>query len=184
MSDKDNLTLQDNPPPQGMPPPYNNHIQRGDTMPLQSTGNLPPKTRNDLSGHHASRSQEDGHHRPRTAAKPRGHELDIFADPPTPEQQKLRAPRMRRNSDSSINSRTTGPEDERRRRERHRREREARHRDGKGRPTGSSRPKKPNKQVDIIDSLDVTSIFGTGGESDFVDLLCGCVLTSTPSVPS
>ena len=56
------------------------------------------------------------------------------------------------------------PEDERKRRERHRREREARHRDGKGRPSTSSRSKKPNKQLDIIDSLDVTSIFGTGGE--------------------
>jgi len=72
---------------------------------------------------------------------------------------------MRRNSDSSINSRIMSPEDERKRRERHRREREARHRDGRGRPPPSSRPKKPNKQVDIIDSLDVTSIFGTGGES-------------------
>lgn len=70
---------------------------------------------------------------------------------------------MRRNSDSSINSRIMNPEEERKRRERHRREREARH-NGKSRPPTSSRSKKPNKQVDIIDSLDVTSIFGTGGE--------------------
>jgi len=72
---------------------------------------------------------------------------------------------MRRNSESSVNGRILSPEDERKRKDRHRREREARHRDGKARPPTSSRSKKPNKQVDIIDSLDVTSIFGTGGES-------------------
>lgn len=49
------------------------------------------------------------------------------------------------------------PEDERRRRERRRREREARHRDGKSRSS-----KKTNYQLDIIDKLDVTSIYGTG----------------------
>jgi hypothetical protein len=50
-------------------------------------------------------------------------------------------------------------EDERRRRERRRREREARHKDGKSR---SSR--KPGYQLDIIDKLDVTSIYGTGSK--------------------
>lgn len=50
-------------------------------------------------------------------------------------------------------------DDEKRRRERRRREREARHRDGK-----SSRSKKPHYQLDIIDKLDVTSIYGTGSE--------------------
>ncbi|KAL2867285.1 Pal1 family protein [Aspergillus lucknowensis] len=47
-------------------------------------------------------------------------------------------------------------DDERRRRERRRREREARHKDGK------SRSRKPGYQLDIIDKLDVTSIYGTG----------------------
>ena len=51
------------------------------------------------------------------------------------------------------------PEDERRRRERRRREREARHRDGKSRSS-----KKTNYQLDIIDKLDVTSIYGTGSK--------------------
>lgn len=46
------------------------------------------------------------------------------------------------------------PEDERRRRERRHRERE---RDGKPR---SKRP--PGYRLDVIDKLDVTSIFGTG----------------------
>lgn len=49
-------------------------------------------------------------------------------------------------------------EDERRRKERRRREREARHRDGR------SRSKRPHYQLDIIDKLDVTSIYGTGSE--------------------
>lgn len=50
------------------------------------------------------------------------------------------------------------PEEERRRRERRRRDREARHRDGK------PRSKKANYHMDIIDKLDVTSIYGTGSE--------------------
>lgn len=161
--EQDNLTLNDN-TPQGQPPPYTNRPPRAETIPMRSE-NLPPRTRNGLSGHLPSRSQEEGHLRPRTGTKPRGKELDIFADPPSPEQQKTR--RMRRNSDSSIASRIMSPEDEKKRKERHRREREARHRerDGKGRhaPT-SSKSKKSNKQLDIIDSLDVTSIFGTGGQ--------------------
>lgn len=48
-------------------------------------------------------------------------------------------------------------DDEKRRRERRHRDRE-RHRDGKHR---SSRK---NRQLDIIDKLDVTSIYGTGSE--------------------
>lgn len=164
---QDNLTLNDTRsangvPPQGLPPPYTTRPPRSETMPLRSE-NLPPKPRNGLSGHLPSRSQEESNQRPRTGAKPRGPELDVFADPPSPEQARSRA-RMRRNSDSSINSRVMNPEEERKRRERHRREREARHRDGKGRPPTSSRSKKPNKQLDIIDSLDVTSIYGTGCE--------------------
>lgn len=50
-------------------------------------------------------------------------------------------------------------DDEKRRRERRHREREARHRDGK--PRSSRR----NRQLDIIDKLDVTSIYGTGSKS-------------------
>lgn len=50
------------------------------------------------------------------------------------------------------------PEDEKRRRERRHREREARHRDGKSR----SSKKTPSHRLDIIDKLDVTSIYGTG----------------------
>ena len=137
-----------------MPPPYTNR-------PLRSE-NMPPRPRNVIPGHQPSRSQEDPHQRPRNG-KYRGPELDIFADPASPERGVSR-PRPRRNSDSSINSRLMTPDDERRRRERHRREREARHKADRGgrAATSSSRSKKPNKQLDLIDSLDVTSIYGTG----------------------
>lgn len=49
-------------------------------------------------------------------------------------------------------------DDEKRRRERRHREREARHRDGK------SRSSRKDRRLDIIDKLDVTSIYGTGSE--------------------
>lgn len=52
-------------------------------------------------------------------------------------------------------------DDDRRRRERRRRERDARHKDGKPRS-------KKNRQLDIIDKLDVTSIYGTGSECPLV----------------
>lgn len=51
-------------------------------------------------------------------------------------------------------------DDERRRRERRHRERE-RQRDGK------SRSSRKDRRLDIIDKLDVTSIYGTGSEFSF-----------------
>ncbi|KAL2794501.1 Pal1 cell morphology protein-domain-containing protein [Aspergillus keveii] len=93
--------------------------------------------------------------------------FNIFSDPPSKakpsgsgSRSRDRERRPRRNSESSVMERTPkllDDEDERRRRERRRREREARHKDGKSR---SSR--KPGYQLDIIDKLDVTSIYGTG----------------------
>lgn len=82
-------------------------------------------------------------------ARPSG-ELDIFADP-SPQKH-----RVRRNSESSVSSRALDPEEEKKRQERRRRER--RHREhGK-----EGRPKKTDRKLDIIDKLDVTSIYGTG----------------------
>ena len=81
-------------------------------------------------------------------------------------------------------------EDERRRRERRRREREARHRDGKdGKESKDGKPrssKKSNYHMDIIDKLDVTSIYGTGSELEPIaiwqkHLLTGVVWYSVPS---
>ena len=54
------------------------------------------------------------------------------------------------------------PEEERKRRERRHREREAGARDGKGKSHASSKSKKPNQRLDVIDKLDVTSIYGMG----------------------
>lgn len=94
--------------------------------------------------------------------------LDIFADPPSlsksPSTSGTRdkpVRRPRRNSESSVMDRASkllDDDDERRRRERRHRDREGRHRDGKHR---SSRK---NHRLDIIDKLDVTSIYGTGSE--------------------
>ncbi|GAM39232.1 hypothetical protein TCE0_034f10604 [Talaromyces pinophilus] len=89
--------------------------------------------------------------------------FDIFADPPKkessrPPRPREGRPRPRRNSESSIMERPKAmdPEDERRRRERRHRERE-RERDGKPRSKRA-----PGYRLDVIDKLDVTSIFGTG----------------------
>lgn len=95
--------------------------------------------------------------------------FDIFADPPNltkttsrtgQRRDGERERRPRRNSESSIMDRPKpmDSDEEKRRRERRRREREARHRDGK------SRSKRTNYQLDIIDKLDVTSIYGTGSK--------------------
>ena len=121
--------------------------------------NIPPNGRNGHSAHHISRSQEEDR-RARNLRKDQGpqEQLNIFADPQ--DQSRLR-PRMRSNSESSIGSRLLTPEEEKKRKERQRREREARHRDGKGRAAGH-KSKKPSQRLDIIDSLDVTSIYGTG----------------------
>lgn len=136
-----------------MPPPYTDRAPRSE--------NYPPKPTNGLSGHHPSRSQEDAKYRPRTARRPQAPQHDIFADPPG-EGRPHRRP-TRRNSDSSIASRQLSPEEEARRR--HRKAREARHRErenrGKPPPTRSG---KPNRRIDVIDSLDVTSIHGIGSE--------------------
>lgn len=137
-----------------MPPPYTDRPPRSE--------NYPPNPTNGLSGHHSTRSQEDGKYRPHMGGrKPQGSQQDIFADPPDAGRSYRRP--TRRNSDSSIASKQLSPEEEARRR--HRKAREARHRDreNKGKPP-SSRSGKPNRRIDIIDSLDVTSIHGIGSE--------------------
>ncbi|KIW35084.1 uncharacterized protein PV07_01804 [Cladophialophora immunda] len=112
----------------------------------------PYPPRGPQSRHRPSNSDEE---RRRQQGKPSGHpqELDIFADPPELNRPRDRRPPPRRNSESSIREkpRDLDPEAERRRRER-------RLREGKG----SHRSKKPNARLDIIDKLDVTSIYGTG----------------------
>ena len=154
---KDNLTLNDEPGAKDRrkeaPPSYSSRAPRSE--------NIPPKPTNGLPGHHPTRSQEGNQRRlPNGLGMAPRQTFDIFADPS--DQAKHRH-RMRRNSESSIASKTLSPEDEQKRKEKYRREREARHRERKDRPPGAaSKSKKPVKRLDIIDSLDVTSIYGTG----------------------
>lgn len=101
--------------------------------------------------------------RPANGTKPsqRSETLDIFADPP-PRRPPTSSGRPRRNSEGSLAERKIlSPEEEQKRRERRHREREQRHKDSKGRPI-PSKSRVPNRRLDVIDKLDVTSIFGTG----------------------
>ena len=130
------------------------------TRPIRSE-NVPPVKRFGPSSHQASRSHEEEQKRLRNDGRPRAAQpLDIFADPP----DTGRTRRPRRNSDSSLvdKSGKMSSDEEKRRRERRHREREARHRDGRPRAPGSSSNKRPSRKLDIIDQLDVTSIYGTG----------------------
>ena len=133
--------------------------------------NMPPPRNYPLRGppprHRPSNSEEE---RRRHQGKPRGppNELDIFADPPDPNRPREKRAPPRRNSESSIREKPkdTDPEVEKRRRERRLRE----GRDGKS----STKSKKPNARLDIIDKLDVTSIYGTGCELKpaLIPMLC------------
>ena len=116
--------------------------------------NIPPKKLpNGLSrmpppGHRPSYSEEE---KRRNANKPRGPGgLDIFADPPDPNSLRERKPR--RNSESSLREKKLPDTEEERRREERRRRHEKR------------KPKQPAHRLDIIDKLDVTSIYGMGCE--------------------
>lgn len=141
---------------------------RSSPPPRRMVTDLPPPCPDDAFKHRPSTSR---HPRDRP---PRREKKDVFADPPgltksaTTAGSRDRERRPRRNSESSIMERPKllESEEERRRRERRRREREARHRDGK-----SSRSKKNNYHMDIIDKLDVTSIYGTGSKFSFTSIL-------------
>jgi len=79
---------------------------------------------------------------------------------------------MRRNSESSVAERSgkpLDPEEEKKKQEKRRRERrERREREGKDPRTG-----KPDRKLDIIDKLDVTSIYGAGCK-------CSCMVPRSP----
>lgn len=99
-------------------------------------------------GHRPSASEEE---RRRQRVR---EELDIFADP-VELKIKDRSRRPRRNSESSVREKPAmDPEEERKRRERKYRESKR----------SGSKSTKPNKKLDVIDKLDVTSIYGTGCE--------------------
>ena len=160
--------------------PVNNSTSIADptayAQPPSRPENVPPVKRFGPSTHQVSRSQEE-QQRLRNGGKPRGPQpLDIFADP----TDTNKALRPRRNSESSLvdKSGKMSSDDEKRRRERRHRDREARHRDGRPRAPGSSTTKKPSRKLDIIDQLDVTSIYGTGCKQ------IERATTSTADIPS
>ena len=151
---QDNLTLNDKPAGSRMRPPPPVRSQTGDKL-----ENVPLRASN---GHRMSLSQEEAMRARKAGAssgsssgkpKPGKEELDIFADPSDSPQKKERRP-VRRNSDSSIVSGTKvqDPEEEKKKQERRRRERERRHREREA----------SKRKLDVIDKLDVTSIYGTG----------------------
>lgn len=166
---QDNLALVDNPASSGLqhpmqpPPPYSTSAGpalRPENGPQGISGRRGPPV------HRPTRSQED-EQRSRSGVKQRGppRELDIFADPAETVRHRENRRPTRRNSESSVADRAgkpLDPEEEKRRRERRHRERDAGARDGKGRSHTSSKPKKPNQRLDVIDKLDVTSIYGMG----------------------
>lgn len=106
------------------------------------------------SNHRHSRSNDEN----QRAGVPRSPEklVDIFA---TPEKDKVKPGQfVRRASETSVID--TRQEEQRERRK----AREARAKDGKSRDPAAKKSKKPNPQMDLIDKLDVTSIYGTGSE--------------------
>jgi hypothetical protein len=123
--------------------------------PTRRPENIPP-----MNGSSPARSKDEEHRRMagRTRGPPPQKVLDIFADPPTDINRKLR-----RNSDSSVVEHRPMTEEDRKHREQRQREREARHKrqGSKDRPGTSGGPRKPSRRLDIIDKLDVTSIYGT-----------------------
>ena len=129
--------------------------------------NIPPARKFGPSSHQASKSHEDEQRRLRYGGKPRApNTLDVFADPP----DGRRTRRPRRNSDSSLvdknEKRASSTERKRewaRKADAERRQLREAQRDGiTPRPVTASKASKPSKRLDIIDQLDVTSIYGTG----------------------
>ena len=144
----DNLEINDKSgSPRGGPPqPVNGSSDRPENVPPKrlpnGLGPMPPP------GHRPSYSEEE---KRRNGGKPKAAPggLDIFADPPDP--NKLHERKPRRNSESSVREKKPlDPEEEKRREERRRRHHERR------------RAKQPERRLDIIDKLDVTSIYGMG----------------------
>ena len=96
-------------------------------------------------------SEEERRRREAKARAQKG-ELDIFADPTDPMRpREKRGPR--RNSESSVRDKPNDLDTDEEKKRRERKYRESKYSKG---------PKKPSKRLDLIDRLDVTSIYGTG----------------------
>ena len=136
------------------PPPYTSG-QRGENVPPGGPRQRPTKSQEEAMRARRLAAGSGSTSRPR----PTG-ELDIFADPTEPSSSRRSdARRPRRNSDSSVVDRKQlSPEEDRKKQEERRRARKER----KEREAKDGKPRKPDRKLDIIDKLDVTSIYGTG----------------------
>ncbi|KAL1965382.1 hypothetical protein VTN77DRAFT_5819 [Rasamsonia byssochlamydoides] len=139
----------------------NDHPFTGNTAELFENLSLDPKPKERRPA--PPRPDKPYHARERSEPKEKDP-FDIFADPPdtkgrSSSRPREGRPRPRRNSESSVmeKPKLLDLEDEKRRRERRHRDGDGKHRDGKHRSRRS-----PNYKLDVIDKLDVTSIYGTG----------------------
>ncbi|KAL1856257.1 hypothetical protein Daus18300_010829 [Diaporthe australafricana] len=130
-------------PPQRPPPMNRPGGPKGENMPPPGRRGPPP------AGHRPSRSQEEAM-RARRRANGDG--------PNSPPRRVGPGPgRGRRNSESSLSEKPVLTEEEKKAREKRRREREERKR-----REGRDRPPRVHRDMDLIDKLDATSIYGTG----------------------
>lgn len=113
------------------------------------------------AGHRMTRSQEEDKlpyrygHMPSPTGPTRSSRMPNVSEGSAEAGRAYPSRTLRRNSESSVTDVRSGPAaDADDRKQRERRQRERRHRDG--------RPKKPSRKLDVIDKLDVTSIYGTG----------------------
>ena len=116
--------------------------------------NIPPRPygRGPPPGHRPAMSEEERRRREAKMRTQKG-ELDIFADPTDANGLKEKR-HPRRNSESSVRDRPNNLDTDEDKKRRERKYRESKY-SGKA-------SKKPTKRLDIIDRLDVNSIYGTG----------------------
>lgn len=140
-------------------PPKQNPPHSFMNGPYRRPENVPPRfQRGPPPGHRPSFSEEE-RRRQQLLAQQAG--LDIFADPPAnKDRSQDRERRPRRNSESSVFNKSTTLDEEEEKKRRERKYRESK------RP-GTSRSKPVSKKLDVIDKLDVTSIYGTGCKTNF-----------------
>ncbi|KAL2283972.1 hypothetical protein FJTKL_09213 [Diaporthe vaccinii] len=129
-------------PPQRPPPMNRPGAPRGENMPPPGRRGPPPPN------HKPSRSQEE-------ALRARRQRPNGDGPNSPPRRTGPGSGRGRRNSESSLSERPALTEEERRARDKRRRE-ERKRREGR------DKPPRTHRDMDLIDKLDATSIYGTG----------------------
>lgn len=131
-------------PPQRPPPMNRPGAPRGENMPPPGRRGPPPPN------HRPSRSQEE-------ALRARRQRPNGDGPNSPPRRTGPGSGRGRRNSESSLTERPAMTEEEKRARDKRRRDREERKR-----REGRDKPPRTHRDMDLIDKLDATSIYGTG----------------------